>query len=78
MSGLDGALTAAPSRPGGRPAFEQRVADYQDEFVMREDETLDILQRFDEQAELTLRQLRDADLDTPCRCRPTRRGSPMT
>ena len=60
-------VTAAPEPPPAddRP-FEQRVADYQDEFVMREDETLDgILQRFDEQAELTLRQLRDADLDTP-------------
>ena len=60
-------VTAAPEPPlaDDRP-FEQRVADYQDEFVMREDETLDgILQRFDEQAELTLRQLRDADLDTP-------------
>ena len=60
-------VTAAPEPPPAddRP-FDQRVADYQDEFVMREDETLDgILQRFDEQAELTLRQLRDADLDTP-------------
>jgi uncharacterized damage-inducible protein DinB len=60
-------VTAAPEPPPAddRP-FEQRVADYQDEFVMREDETLDgILQRFDEQAERTLRQLRDADLDTP-------------
>jgi hypothetical protein len=60
-------VTAAPEPPPAddRP-FEQRVADYQDEFVMREDETLDgILRRFDEQAERTLRQLRDADLDTP-------------
>ena len=46
--------------------FEERVAAYQDEFVMRDDERLaDILDRFDVQAEQTLQALREADPATP-------------
>jgi hypothetical protein len=55
----------APPPPDGRP-FEERIAAYQDEFVMREDETLaEVLTRFDAQAEEVLRILGDADPDTP-------------
>lgn len=60
-------VTAAPDPPpkDDRP-FEERVAAYQDEFVMREDETLsDVLARFDAQAEQTLKALTEADPDTP-------------
>jgi hypothetical protein len=60
-------VTAAPQPPApdDRP-FEQRVAAYQDEFVMRADESLDeVLRRFDAQADATLAALRDADPDTP-------------
>ena len=46
-----------------RPA-QERMAAYQDEFVMRDDETLaDLLEAFDRQAEETLRLLGEADLD---------------
>ncbi len=59
------AAAPEPPPPDGRP-FEERVAAYQDEFVMREDETLaDVLQRFDAQAELTLERLAHADPATP-------------
>ncbi|QNN52040.1 DinB family protein [Nocardioides mesophilus] len=57
----------APEPPpaDGRPAAE-RMAEYADDFVMREDETLDdVLARFDRQAGLTLRALHEADPDTP-------------
>jgi hypothetical protein len=60
-------ITAAPQSPPAddRP-FEERVGGYQDEFVMREDETLsDVLAGFDAQAEATLDALRSADPDTP-------------
>jgi hypothetical protein len=60
-------VSAAPEPPpvDDRP-FEERVAAYQDEFVMREDETLaDLLARFDVQAELTLAALAQADPATP-------------
>jgi hypothetical protein len=60
-------VRSAPDAPpkDDRP-FQERVADYQDEFVMREDETLaDLLARFDAQAEQTLDALRGADPDTP-------------
>jgi hypothetical protein len=54
-----------PPPPDDRP-FEERVAAYQDEFVMREDETLaDLLAGFDAQAELTLAALAAADPETP-------------
>ena len=60
-------VSAAPDPPprDDRP-FEERVAAYRDEFVMREDETLaDVLARFDAQAELTLYELGGADPATP-------------
>ncbi|MGI8901504.1 MAG: DinB family protein, partial [Nocardioides sp.] len=60
-------LKAAPAAPAkdDRP-FEERMAAYADDFVMREDETLnDVLVRFDQQAEETLGVLREADPDTP-------------
>ena len=42
------------------------MAAYADDFVMREDQTLDdVLARFDHQAEETLRVLREADPGTP-------------
>lgn len=60
-------IAAAPQPPpkDARP-FAERIAAYQDEFVMRQDETLDdVLARFDQQAEETLRILREADPNTP-------------
>lgn len=60
-------VTAAPEPPppDDRP-FEERVAAYQEEFLMREDETLaEILELFDAQAEATLNALRAADPGTP-------------
>jgi len=60
-------VQAAPAPPAkdDRP-FEERMAAYADDFVMREDETLaDVLARFDHQAEETLRVLREADPGTP-------------
>jgi uncharacterized damage-inducible protein DinB len=45
-------------------AMEDRAADYQDEFVMREDETLaHVLAKFDEQNAETIRLIETADLD---------------
>ena len=60
-------VTSAPEPPPpDERSFEERVADYQDEFVMREDETLaELLARFDAQAELTLKALAQADPATP-------------
>jgi hypothetical protein len=60
-------VSAAPDPPPAddRP-FQERVAAYQDEFVMREDETLaDLLAAFDAQAVLTLAALAAADPETP-------------
>lgn len=60
-------VSAAPSPPvrDGRP-FEQRRAEFADEFVMREDETLrQLLDALAAQNAETLRQLEGADLDTP-------------
>ena len=46
--------------------FEEIVATYQDEYVMRADETLpDLLDKFTAQNAETLRILNEADLDTP-------------
>ena len=54
-----------PPPPDDRSG-EERMKAYADDFVMREDETLeDVLARFDKQAEETLRVLREADPDTP-------------
>lgn len=54
-----------PPPPDDRP-FDERVAAYQDEFVMREGETLaEIMERFDAQAEEVLRILAGADPATP-------------
>ena len=51
----------ADERPGG-----ERMRAWADDFVMREDETLaGVLERFDRQAEETLRVLREADPATP-------------
>jgi uncharacterized damage-inducible protein DinB len=51
-------LTEADRRP-----MEEQSTDYQDDFVMREDETLaDIMARFDEQNSETLRLIETADL----------------
>jgi hypothetical protein len=59
-------IDAPEPPPKDERPFEERVADYQDEFRMREDETLvDLFARFDAQAEETLAALRDADPETP-------------
>ncbi|MET4430705.1 MULTISPECIES: DinB family protein [unclassified Mycolicibacterium] len=51
-------LTEADKRP-----MEEQAGDYQDDFVMREDETLaEVLARFDEQNAETLRLIETADL----------------
>ena len=51
--------------PDERP-FEQRAAEYQDEYLMREDEKLvDLLDAFKAQNAETLRVFGEADLDTP-------------
>lgn len=60
-------VVAAPQSPApdDRP-FEERAAEYQDEYVMREDETLaDVLARLEEQNAETLRILAASDFDTP-------------
>jgi uncharacterized damage-inducible protein DinB len=60
-------VEVAPDLPpqDTRP-FEEIVASYQDEYVMREDETLsDVLDKFKAQNAETLRILDSADLDTP-------------
>lgn len=56
--------------PAGPPADDrpmaERVAEYQDEYVMRDDETLDqLLQALTTQNAATLRLLDEVDLDTP-------------
>jgi hypothetical protein len=59
-------VEAAPGCPprDERP-FEEQVAEYEDEYVMREDETLgQLLDRLRTQNEDTLRIFGDADLDT--------------
>jgi hypothetical protein len=60
-------VAAAPDFPPAdtRP-FEEIVASYQDEYVMREDETLtELLDKFRAQNAETLRIFDAADLDTP-------------
>ena len=60
-------VVAAPDLPAAddRP-FEERAAEYQDEYVMREDETLaDVLAQLEEQNAETLRILAGSDFDTP-------------
>ena len=59
-------VTAAPASPprDDRP-MEERVAEYEDEYRMRDDETLDeLLDRLRAQNEETLRVFAEADLDT--------------
>lgn len=59
------AAAPEPPAPDGR-SFEERRAAFADEFVMREDETLQqVLDAFAAQNAATLRQLEAADLDTP-------------
>ena len=60
-------VVAAPNAPApdGRP-FEERAADYQDQYVMRDDETLsDLLEALATQNAETLRILSQSDFDTP-------------
>jgi Protein of unknown function (DUF664) len=60
-------VKAAPDFPprDERP-FEEQVADYEDEYVMRDDETLEqLLDKLRAQNEETLRIFAEADLDTP-------------
>ncbi|MDT5095712.1 MAG: hypothetical protein QOH60_5075 [Mycobacterium sp.] len=60
-------VTAAPDAPtpDKRP-FEERAAEFQDEFVMRDDETLaGLLDRFAAQNAKTLELVKTADLDLP-------------
>jgi len=62
--GWSARVAAAPERTEAdqRP-IEQAEADYRDEFVMREDETLaDVLRAFDEQNAQTLQLIETADL----------------
>jgi uncharacterized damage-inducible protein DinB len=58
-------VAAAPNPPeSDNRTFEERVADFQDEFVMRDDQTLEqILDAFAKQNAETLRLLDAADLD---------------
>ena len=58
-------VAAAPGRPTRRPAVRGTAPpSYQDEYVMRDDETLaDMLADFDEQNAETLRLVETADLD---------------
>jgi uncharacterized damage-inducible protein DinB len=60
-------VAAAPDFPPPDPRpVEEQIAAYQDEYVMREDETLDqLLDGFRKQNAETLRILDEADLDTP-------------
>ena len=60
-------VNAAPDLPPADPRpFEEVVADYADQHVMRADETLEgLLQRLRQQNDETLRVFAEADLDTP-------------
>jgi hypothetical protein len=60
-------VTAAPDLPPPDPRpFEEIVAEYGDQYVMRDDETLEqVLDAFRKQNAETLRILGEADLDTP-------------
>jgi uncharacterized damage-inducible protein DinB len=61
-----GRVTAAPGSPprDDRP-FEEQAAEYQDQYVMRDDETLEqLLDTLRAQNEDTLRIFAEADLDT--------------
>jgi hypothetical protein len=63
---VDRVLAAPEPPPADDRPGEVRMAEYADDFVMRDDETLaDVLARFDAQAEQTLQALRGADPDTP-------------
>jgi uncharacterized damage-inducible protein DinB len=57
-------VAAAPElTEGDKRPMEDQAADYEDEFVMREDETLaEILQKFDEQNAETIRLIQSVDL----------------
>jgi hypothetical protein len=57
-------VAAAPEMTeSDKQPMEEQAADYQDEFVMREDETLaDILAKFDEQNAETIRLIETVDL----------------
>lgn len=56
-------VAAAPGAPDDRP-FEERAAEYQEEYVMRDDETLAaVLKRFTEQNSASLGLVETADLD---------------
>ena len=57
----------APESPPPDPRpMEEQMADYQDQYVMREDETLaDLLEALTAQNAETLRVLGEKDLDTP-------------
>ena len=73
-------VKAAPEYPpkDERPMAEI-IAEYEDEYVMRDDETLDqLLDRLRAQNEDTLRIFNEADWDTRSRCRTMCRGSRRT
>ena len=73
-------VQAAPALPPQDDrSFEEIVAAYHDEYVMRDDETLaELLDAFKAQNAETLRILDAADLDARSRCLRTRRGFPRT
>jgi uncharacterized damage-inducible protein DinB len=60
-------VASAPDFPPHDPRpFEEQVAGYQDEYVLRDDETLEqVLDRLKAQNAETLRLFAEADLDTP-------------
>lgn len=60
-------VTAAPDFPPPDPrSIEAQMADFSDQYVMHEDETLDeLLKALEEQNAETLRIFTDVDLDTP-------------
>ena len=73
-------VTAAPEFPpkDERPMAEI-IAEYEDEYVMRDDETLEqLLDRLRAQNEDTLRIFNEADSTRGCRCRTMCRGSRRT
>lgn len=60
-------VRSAPTLPPPDPrSFEARAAEYADQYVMRQDETLaQLLHALEQQNADTLRAFTDADLDTP-------------
>ncbi len=57
---------APDAPPSDERSFSERVAEHEAEFTMRDDETLaDLLVRFDDQAQETLRVVADADPEAP-------------